>query len=452
MKKLFGTDGIRGKANIFPITGEIALMLGRVVTWHFQSLYSKKRPLIILGKDTRRSCYMLEQAFSAGVCSQGGEVILTGPLPTPGVAYLTQSMRANAGVMISASHNPFMDNGIKIFDHQGRKLSDEVEMELEKMILGERPIPPRTGNQLGWAKRLDEVSGRYVVQIKSLFNKKYSLENFKIVLDSAHGAAYKVAPMIFSELGADVYTLGDSPNGENINRECGTMHPETIQAKLKELNANLGICLDGDGDRLILIDEMVRVVDGDRIIGILAKLMLDQGKIRPGDAVVGSVMSNLGLEMYIRSLGLEFRRTQVGDRYIMEEINKVGARLGGEPSGHIICHDDIKTGDGCLSALKVIEAMMSSHQTLGDLAHKITLYPQKIKNIPVQNKIPLESMAPLQKTITKIKKELNGKGRIILRYSGTEPLARIMVEAQDWQCAEKYCNQLSETVLSELNQ
>ena len=451
MHKLFGTDGIRGEANIHPITGEVAMALGRVVTHYFQSRYSHYQPpLIVVGKDTRRSCYMLEQAFSAGVCSQGGRVILTGPLPTPAVAFVTQSMRANAGVMISASHNPFYDNGIKIFDGQGYKLSDKIEMELERMVLDQKLLPVKTKGDLGNARRLDEVVGRYVVQVKSAFNKNYTLEGLRIVLDCANGAAYKVAPMIFSELGAEVFPLGVSPNGENINEQGGPLHPQKVQEEVRKYKADLGICLDGDADRVLLVDENSQVVDGDQLIGILAKHLLVRGRLKPGDTVVGTLMSNLGLQHYIQSLGLKFERTQIGDRYVVEQMRKSSSLLGGEPSGHFIYRDHSSTGDGTLAALKIIEAMKFRKAALQELAKEIVLFPQALRNTRVKKRPPLESIASLQKTLKRMEDRLGTKGRVLLRYSGTEPLARVMVEGERRDEVEGLCNELTEIVSHEL--
>jgi phosphoglucosamine mutase len=316
-RKLFGTDGIRGKANTYPMTGEVAFVLGRAVTSYFQQNFSKK-PLIIIGKDTRLSCYMLEQAFSAGVCSQGGKAILTGPLPTPGVAFVTQSMRADAGVMISASHNSFEDNGIKIFDRTGHKLPDEIELELERMVLDPSLISVRSGDQLGNAKRLDEVIGRYIVHTKAALSPQYSLEGLRIVVDGANGAGYKLAPIVFEELGAEVIPMGNTPNGININKNCGALHPQLCADAVIKYRADLGVCLDGDGDRLTIVDGNGDVIHGDKLIGLCGKFLKDNNEIGPTNEVVGTVMSNFGLEYYLQQQGLTFTRTQVGDRYIVE--------------------------------------------------------------------------------------------------------------------------------------
>ncbi len=453
-RKLFGTDGIRGKANIYPMTGEIAMALGRAVTHYFQKMRTAKnmdkRPIIVIGKDTRRSCYMLEQAFTAGVCSQGGQVILTGPLPTPGVAFVTQSMRADAGVMISASHNNYADNGIKIFDGKGYKLPDEVELELEKMVLDPELIPTKVNEDLGSAKRLDEVVGRYLVNVKSTFSDQYDLDGMRLVLDCANGAAYKIAPLIFEELGAEVFTLGVEPNGININDDCGSLHPENCKADIDKYRADLGICLDGDADRVVIIDSEGRIVDGDALIGMLVKFLFDKKELVAGDTVVGTVMSNLGLEQFITSLGLKFHRAKVGDRYIMEYMKESGAIIGGEPSGHIILKKHATTGDGALAALKVIECMKFYNRPLHDLAKDIQLYPQIIKNVGVNKKLPLENIPAIQQAIREAEKILHGNGRILLRYSGTESLIRIMVEGKDQDSVDEVCNMLEEIVKKEL--
>lgn len=450
-RKLFGTDGIRGQANDYPMTCEVATALGRAVTHYFQNIQGGKRPLIIVGKDTRLSCYMLEQAFAAGVCSQGGSVILTGPLPTPGIAFCTHSMRADAGVMISASHNSFEDNGIKIFDAKGFKLPDDVELQLEQMILNPESMPKRTGEQLGNAKRLREVHGRYVVHVKSALSPDVDLTGMRIVLDCAHGAGYRVAPMMFQELGAEVFGLGMEPNGSNINLECGSLHPEKATQWVQKYRADLGICLDGDADRLVVIDEKGQKVDGDKLIGLFAKLLMDKGRLQKGDTVVGTVMSNLGLEVYIKSLGLNFERTQVGDRYIMERMQETKALLGGEPSGHIIFGHHATTGDGALAALKLIEAAHFYQKSVSELATEVILFPHVVKNARTREKKPLEEIEPLQKCLKKAREKLGAKGRVLVRYSGTEPLARVMVEGEDLDVVHSLCDEMVDVLNKELN-
>lgn len=441
-RKLFGTDGVRGRANTYPMTGEVAFVLGRAVTSYFQQNFTKK-PLIIIGKDTRLSCYMLEQAFSAGVCSQGGRAILTGPLPTPGVAFVTQSMRADAGVMISASHNSFEDNGIKIFDRTGHKLPDEIELELEKMVLDPSFIPHRTGEQLGNAKRLDEVIGRYIVQTKAAFSPQYSLEGMRIVVDGANGAAYKLGPMVFEELGAEVIAIGNTPNGTNINKGCGALHPGVCAEAVKKYRADLGVCLDGDGDRLTIVDHTGEVIHGDKVIGVCGKFLKDNHEIGPTNEVVGTVMSNFGLEVYLKKHGMNFIRTQVGDRYIVEHMRKTGALFGGEPSGHLVFKKYSTTGDGILAALKVIESIKFYDRDLSELASEIELYPQMMENVSVAKRVPFDEVPELQKALDSAHAKLGSEGRTLLRYSGTEPLARVMVEGRDHKLVTSLCQELA---------
>lgn len=443
-RKLFGTDGIRGKANVYPMTGEVAFVLGRAVTSYFQKTLTKK-PLIIIGKDTRLSCYMLEQAFSAGVCSQGGKAILTGPLPTPGVAFVTQSMRADAGVMISASHNSFEDNGIKIFDRTGHKLPDEIELELEKMVLDSSSIPVKTGDQLGNAKRLDEVIGRYIVNTKAALSPQYSLEGLRIVVDAANGAGYKLAPMVFEELGAEVIAIGNTPNGTNINLNVGALHPEACAEAVKKYRADLGVCLDGDGDRLTIVDGSGSVVHGDKLIGLCGKFLKDNNEIGPANEVVGTVMSNFGVEYFLQQQGITFTRTQVGDRYIVERMRQSGALFGGEPSGHLVFKKYSTTGDGILAALKVIESIRFYDMDLADLT-KIEMFPQVMQNVHVSKRVPFEEVAEIKKAMDHAESKLGKEGRILLRYSGTEALARVMVEGKDNKLVNTLCTELAETV------
>lgn len=448
-RKFFGTDGIRGRANTYPMTGEVAFVLGRAVTSYFQQNYAKK-PLIIIGKDTRLSCYMLEQAFSAGVCSQGGRAILTGPLPTPGVAFVTQSMRADVGVMISASHNSFEDNGIKIFDRTGHKLPDDVELELEKMLEDPSLIPVRSGDQLGNARRLDEVIGRYIVHTKAALSPQYSLEGLRIVVDGANGAGYKLAPMVFEELGAEVIALGNTPNGTNINKACGALHPQLCAETVQKYRADLGVCLDGDGDRLTIVDGRGEVIHGDRLIGLCGKFLKDNQELGPTKEVVGTVMSNFGLEFYLKEQGLNFHRTQVGDRYIVERMKQSGALFGGEPSGHLIFKNYSTTGDGILAALKVIESIKFYDRDLAELASAVELFPQKMENVKVKNRIPFEDVPEIKKAMVDAEAKLGKEGRILLRYSGTESLARVMVEGRDSKLVNTLCTQLAETVTKAL--
>lgn len=450
-RKFFGTDGIRGKANVYPMTGEVAFSLGRAVTEHFKKQNTKrKKPLIIVGKDTRLSCYMLEQAFSAGVCSQGGEVVLTGPLPTPGIAFVTKSMRADAGIMISASHNPYFDNGIKIFDADGFKLPDDVESQLEEMIVDPHKLPVMTNGDLGNAKRLREVFGRYLVHCKAALDDRFDMEGMRVVLDCANGAAYKVAPMMFRELGAEVFALGVEPNGKNINLECGSLYPNKTKEKVKEYRADLGVCLDGDADRCVIVDELGKVVEGDELIACFARLLLDQGHLKKGDTVVGTIMSNLGLENYLLSLGLKFHRTKVGDRYIIEFMRKNNCLLGGEPSGHLIFRQNSTTGDGALAALKMVECMLFYKKTVSQLTGEVNLYPQVLKNIVVSSKPSIEDNKAIQSCLSEVEKKMGTKGRVVLRYSGTEPKIRVMVEGENKALVDEVCEELVKVVKEEL--
>lgn len=447
---LFGTDGIRGKANIYPMTCEMAVGLGRAVTNYFQRTKNNLRPVIVIGKDTRLSCYMLEQAFSAGVCSQGGRGILTGPLPTPGVAFVTQSIRADAGVMISASHNEFSDNGIKIFDGTGHKLPDQIELELEKMVLHPHDIAIKTDGDLGSTKRLDEVIGRYIVHAKSSFDPNYILDTMRLVVDCAHGAAYKVGPMIFSELGAEVIPLGTSPNGRNINEMSGAMYPAICADNVVKFRADFGICLDGDADRVTMVDHLGNIVDGDKIIGLCAKLLYDRGELGSSPEVVGTIMSNIGLENYLSSMGIGLKRTKVGDRYIVEEMKKNGAVFGGEPSGHLIFKSYTTTGDGIISALKVIECMKYYGKSLHELVSTIPLAPQILRNVPVKSNPPIESVPNIVKAKEKAEKDLGKEGRVVLRYSGTEPKIRVMVEGKNYDQIVKIGKDLENIIMKEL--
>lgn len=448
---LFGTDGIRGKANQYPMTGEVAFALGRAVTHYFQyNLKKHSGPVIVIGKDTRRSCYMLEQALSAGVCAQGGRVVLTGPLPTPGVAFVTASMRADAGVMISASHNSYEDNGIKIFAPGGLKLPDKTELELEKLILDQSIMPTKLGPDLGSAKRLDEVFGRYIVHLKQALPREYDMEGLKVVLDCANGAGYKVSPLVFNELGAELITNGVEPNGININLDCGSLHPKRVQQLVLENKADLGICLDGDADRLVVIDEKGEVVHGDSLIALFAKLLLDRGELKKGDTVVGTVMSNLGLERYIESLGLKFVRTDVGDRYVLNQMKNADLALGGETSGHIIFSRHATTGDGTLAAIKLVECMSFYDKKVSQLVSGVSMFPQLVKSAPVAKMPPLEEVLSLQKAVRAAEDKVGGNGRVVLRYSGTEPLARVMVEGENSDVVSSTCDDLLATITKEL--
>jgi phosphoglucosamine mutase len=429
MKKLFGTDGVRGVANVHPMTTELAMQLGRAAAYIFKD--GQKRHRIVIGKDTRLSGYMLESALVAGICSMGVDVLQVGPLPTPGIAYITASMRADAGVVISASHNQFQDNGIKFFFKDGFKLPDEMELKIEDLVdSGKidslRPI----ATEVGKAYRIDDAVGRYIVFLKSTFPKDLDLSGIKIVLDCANGAAYKVAPAVFEELGAEVIPVGVKPNGTNINAGCGSLHPEVMSELVKEHQADLGIALDGDADRVIFCDEFGNVVDGDQIMAICATEMLRQKRLKK-NTLVATVMSNMGLDIAMRKAGGKVIKTSVGDRYVVEEMRKGGYNLGGEQSGHMIFLDHITTGDGVLSALQLLAVIQSKNQTLSELAEVMIPLPQVLLNVRVAQRQDIMLVPEIAGLVTDIEQKLGGDGRLLIRYSGTEPLLRIMLEGQD---------------------
>lgn len=450
MSKLFGTDGIRGLANQYPMTGEVAMAVGQAVAYVLQtsnlmkshsSIPIGQKPLeatrgvrrarIVVGKDTRLSGYMIEQALASGICSMGADVILIGPLSTPGVAFVTQSMRADAGIMISASHNPYNDNGIKIFSSDGYKLPDEVENEIERLVKTREMDKFRpTGDLLGKAKRIDDVHNRYLVFLKSLFPKELDLLGMRVVLDCANGAAYRVAPLVFEELGAEVVRRGVSPNGLNINDQCGALHPEHVASSVLEYRSDIGIALDGDGDRCILTDEFGEIVDGDQIIGLCALQMAEEGKLKH-NTVVTTPMSNVGLEVTLKKFGISMIRAQVGDRYVVEAMRKNGFTLGGEQSGHIIFLEQSTTGDGIVAALKILELMRKTQKPLSELKKRIALYPQAREDIRISKRVPLDQIPDVAKSIDQAKATLSNQGRVFVRFSGTEPLARVLVEGQD---------------------
>ena len=428
-KKLFGTDGVRGVANIHPMTTEIAMQLGRAIAYIFKK--DDRRHRIVIGKDTRLSGYMIENALASGICSMGVDVLLDGPLPTPGIAFITSSMRADAGVVISASHNAYQDNGIKFFSGDGFKLPDETELAIEELIFSKeidslRPIAEKVGK----AYRIDDAVGRYVVFLKNSFPRELDLLGLKIVLDCANGAAYKAAPAVLRELGADVVLIGASPNGTNINAGCGSMHSEVISAAVKEHQAHLGMALDGDADRVIFVDENGREVDGDYIMAICASDLIKQGKLAK-NTLVATVMSNMGLDIAIRNAGGQIVKTAVGDRYVVEEMRRSGYNVGGEQSGHMVFLDHNTTGDGMISALQVLAIMQRSGKPLSELASIMTALPQVLVNVRVDKKRPVTEVPEVAKIIAAAEEELAQPGRVRIGYSGTEPLMRIMLEGQD---------------------
>ncbi len=440
--RLFGTDGIRGHANAYPISPDVVLRLGQAVGRYFKNHYPN--PRVLIGKDTRRSGYMLEQALSSGICSTGVDTYFVGPLPTPGIAYLTRGMRANAGIVISASHNPFYDNGFKIFAADGYKLPDSAEQEIEDLIFSDlSTFAAPTGKAIGTTARIDDSVGQYAVFLKEQFPKHLSLEGIKLVVDCAHGAGYKVAPKVFEELGADVISIGVSPDGTNINEGYGALHPEKLQQQVIAHNAHLGIALDGDADRLVIVDETGAILDGDELLAIFAKSYLEKNRLYD-KAVVSTIMSNLGLEVALKRMGINLLRTQVGDRYVMEEMRKGKYVLGGEQSGHIIFGDISTTGDGILAALKLLEIVVEKQKRVSELKNILQKFPQALKNIDIPDRIPLDYLPELSEQIHLVQRKLGNEGRVLFRYSGTELKARIMIEGGQSDSIQMMVNELAE--------
>jgi phosphoglucosamine mutase len=443
-RKLFGTDGVRGVANVDPMTPEMALRLGRAIAYHFR--HKERRGRIVIGKDTRLSGYLFETALASGICSMGADVMLCGPLPTPGIAFITSSMRADAGVVISASHNPYQDNGIKIFASDGFKLPDAVEAHLEQLMAGtelDRTKPDSA--DIGKATKIEDSRGRYVVFLKSAFPKDKTLDGLRIVVDCANGAAYKVAPWVFQELGAEVIQLAAKPDGKNINDECGAVHPKKMCAAVKKHRANLGIAVDGDADRVIIADENGVEVDGDTIMAMVARRMIERKELNK-KTVVATVMSNLGLERALSASGGRLVRAQVGDRYVVEEMRAHGYNFGGEQSGHLVFLDYMTTGDGILAALQVLAVMLESGKPLSELRKVMTRYPQVLVNLKVREKKPLEGLVDVSKLITKVEKSLGQEGRVLVRYSGTEAKARVMVEGPDAHTIQGYADEIARAI------
>ncbi len=427
-KKLFGTDGVRGVANVHPMTTEIAMQLGRAVAYLFKG--SDKRRRIVIGKDTRLSGYMIENAMAAGICSMGVDVQLVGPLPTPGIAFITNSMRADAGVVISASHNAYQDNGIKFFTHSGLKLPDEMELKLEKLLFSEElDLLRPTADEVGRAFRIDDATGRYIVFLKNSFPRDLDLRGLRIVLDCANGAAYKVAPAVLEELGAEVITLGVNPNGTNINAGCGSLYPQVMAAAVREYRADVGIALDGDADRVIFVDEHGTEVDGDHIMAICATQLLKDNALAK-NTLVATVMSNMGLDIALRNAGGKVVKTGVGDRYVTEEMLRNGYNFGGEQSGHMIFFDHNTTGDGTLSALQMLAIMQRTGKPLSELAQVMTALPQILTNVRVKQRVDLATIPEVKQVIEHCEEQLGKSGRVLIRYSGTEPLLRIMLEGE----------------------
>lgn len=449
MSRLFGTDGIRGRVNRHPMQPELVLRLGLAAGQYFRN--GNKRHRVVIGKDTRLSGYVFESALTSGFCAAGMDVFLVGPLPTPAISFLTRSMRADLGVVISASHNPYMDNGIKFFDKDGFKLADKVEDEIAAMVTS----PDFTWNypaddQVGRAKKIQDSPGRYIVDLKHSFPAGMTLDGLTIVLDCAHGAAYRVAPLIFEELGARVITLGIEPDGLNINKGCGSLNPDVLASKVREHRADIGLALDGDADRLIVVDEYGKVLDGDQIMAVCADEMMARGALA-GNTLVATVMSNMALEVFMKERGGRLLRTKVGDRYVVEEMRKGGYRLGGEQSGHLVFMEHSTTGDGTLAALQLLRIMVGRQKPISEIAGLLTPFPQKLVNLKVKKKMPFDEVPVIQDAVRDAEARLGMTGRVLLRYSGTEALARIMVEAQDQSLVDELCANLAEAVESGLS-
>ncbi len=450
MGKLFGTDGIRGRANVFPMSPDLVLTLGQAIGFYFRNTHS--HPRILIGKDTRRSGYMLEQALCSGLCSVGVDTFFLGPLPTPGIAYLTRGMRAAAGIVISASHNPYHDNGIKIFSSDGYKLPDDVEDKLEKYMEDKElkdNLP--TGTRIGTAKRIDDAIGQYAVFLKEQFPKHLTLEGLRLVIDCANGAAYKVAPKVFEELGAEIFLLGVEPDGANINEQCGALYPQQLIERVKLYKADMGIAVDGDADRLIVVDDKGRLVDGDEIMAICSLHFMRQGRLKK-NTLVSTIMSNMGLDIALKKAGGKVIRTKVGDRYVVEEMIKGSYNFGGEQSGHLIFRDCSTTGDGILAALNLLEIVVGQEKRLSELRKCMEPLPQVMKNVEVKEKVPVESLPELSKLINSVEQGLGREGRVVFRYSGTENLARIMIEGNNRENIEKMAEEIAQTAVRSIKE
>ncbi len=448
MGKLFGTDGVRGVANEEPMTPETVVKLGRAAAYLFKT--KAGRHSIVIGKDTRLHGYMLECALTSGICSMGVDVLLVGPLPTPGIAFITRSLRADAGIVISASHNPFKDNGIKFFSGEGLKLPDEMEERMEALITGReierlRPLAA----EIGKAYRINDAAGRYIEFAKGTVPKGVSFHGVKVVVDCAHGATYKVAPTILNELGAVVIPVNIQPNGININDRCGSLYPDVVQKAVLEHRADIGISYDGDGDRAILVDETGAVVDGDHILAICALDLKRSGLLR-SDTLVATVMSNIGLELCLKEVGVRMVRVPVGDRYVLEEMLRYGYNLGGEQSGHIVFLDHNTTGDGVVTALQVLSLMVKRQERLSQLRQCMTVCPQLLVNVQVTEMPDLGSIPAIQAVISDAEAQLNGSGRVLVRYSGTESVARVMVEGTDAEQVKFLARSIAEAIEKEL--
>lgn len=446
--KIFGTDGVRGRANHAPMVVETALALGRAVGKLFRREPGKKR--VIIGKDTRLSCYMFENALISGLCSMGVDTLMLGPFPTPGVAFITRAYRADAGVVISASHNPFFDNGIKFFSSEGFKFPDEWEKAIEEIVhLNSFQDSLPLDSDIGKNSKIHDADGRYIEFCKATFPRQLSLRNLKIVLDCANGASYKVAPLVFKELDAEVFLYGCAPNGLNINDDCGALHLSTIQKGVIDHKADVGIALDGDADRVMMVDENSQIVDGDTILGICARDLKRKGLLK-NNKVVSTVMCNLGFIKSMEEAGIEVIQSAVGDRYVIQDMLKHNANLGGEQSGHMICLDHNTTGDGIVSALQVLRIMMETESKLSDLAASIKHYPQALVNVKVPRKPPLETLIDTQKAIKSAEQQLGNQGLVLVRYSGTEFLLRVTIQGPKQKIVNQLASQIAKTAQQEI--
>lgn len=446
--RLFGTDGLRGRVNVYPMTADVALRLGLAAGTCYRS--KTRRSRVVIGKDTRLSGYVFENALAAGLLAAGMDVFLVGPLPTPAISFLTTNMRADLGVVISASHNPFSDNGIKFFDSEGFKIPDADEDRMTDMVLDqshEWDYPERA--QTGRAYKIKDAPGRYIVYLKNTFPAHLSLDGLRVVIDCANGANYKVAPLALEELGAEVVKIGTEPNGLNINYRCGSLYPEAVAAKVRETRADIGLALDGDADRLIVVDERGQVLDGDQIMALCAQDLMQRGKL-PGNTLVATVMSNMALEVFMKEHGGTLIRTSVGDRNVVAAMRESGALLGGEQSGHLIFREYSTTGDGLLAALQILRIMRLRGRPLSELAGQLVLYPQVLKNVHVEYKTPIEECPAITEAVARVEEEMAGRGRVLLRYSGTEPLCRVMVEGEDEGKVREYARTLAALVEKEL--
>ncbi|HOC45797.1 MAG: phosphoglucosamine mutase [Syntrophorhabdaceae bacterium] len=444
MGRLFGTDGVRGEANRYPMNAEIAFTIGQAMTYILKK--TRDRPRIVIGKDTRISGYMLEGSLESGITSMGGNPYMLGVLPTPGIAFIAQSMRADAGIVISASHNPYQDNGIKVFSGNGFKLLDEQEDAIEELMMSNtlhKLVPPV--RDMGQAFRLDDVHGRYIVFLKNSFPRDLSIDGMKIAIDASNGATYKVAPETFWELGADIDVIHNNPNGININDNCGSQHTQDLRKRVLETGASIGIAFDGDGDRLIAVDETGREIAGDRILLICAKMLADQGKLK-NNLVVGTVMSNLGLRVACAKYGYTYHAARVGDRYILEDMLRLGGVIGGEESGHTIFLDHHTTGDGIITALQLIACMVRTGKRLSELASLMDIYPHKLINVNVKRKPDISTLPEVMAIIECVERELGDDGRVLVRYSGTQNMCRVMVEGPTDAITESHCTEIARVI------